>query len=575
MITKKKVIIALLFVATAGLIAFNSRVTIQNDFTPARPVNPGICGTFGDYIPDPYDTTQPLAPRLPKLGTLHHQVTTDSKEAQEFFDQGMRLCFAFNMKEAHRAFMESARLDPNCAMAYWGQAFALGPNLNESMPFEREQRAYKALQKAIELKSKASAQEQMYIDALSARYKDKEHKERGKLDSAFMFKMKQVAEALPNDQDANSLYADAIMNTMPWKYWDAHGDFVPLAKVAKEILERSLKRFPNHPGLHHCYIHLVEASNNPYLGVESAAKIEELMPGAGHIIHMPSHIYIRTGHFDKAVSSNERAIAADEEYIAACQVGGTYPLGYYPHNIHFLSFAAAMQGQQEKALHACLRLQTKYPANSLEKYKGLQRLQVAQYHINVRFGKWNELLILPEPSEKLFYSQVVYHYAKGLAYAKKGDRVRSDRELNILDSLSQHEEIKKTFVNLSKLTDVCMVASNIIKGEQALSESPAEAISFFKQAREFEKLLVYSEPPTWSVPVNHFLGDAYLKNKQYAEAEQTFREDQAMFPMNGWSLYGLYMSLKEQGKAKEADSTLKQFQKAWQHSDTKIESSVF
>ena len=534
-----------------------------------------ICGSFGGYVPDPVDTSRPVAPRLYNLGTLHHTVTTSSPLAQEFFDQGLKLCYAFNHKEAHRAFMEAARLDPDCAMAYWGEAFALGSNINDPITPERELRAYTALQKALKCRDRVSVAERDYIEAMIPRYKNNSHNERQQLNDAFVVSMKRLAEKYPEDPDAQTIYADAIMNTMPWKYCDKKGDYLPSAKEAKAILENTIKKFPSHPGAHHSYIHLVEASNNPYVGLSSSDVLESLMPGAGHLIHMPAHIYIRTGNFDKAVAHNERAIKADEEYIATCQAEGLYPLKYYPHNIHFLSFSASMLGQSEKAIQAANKILTKIPPGYMQTIQSLQRLQVAQYYVYVRFGKWDEILTLPDPGDKLFHSQIVWRFARGMAFMRKGSPEKTLVEIKKLDSLSLNEEMKKQMVNQNRLFQIYLVASNTLKGEFYINTEKEKGINFLKVAKQNELDLVYAEPPAWNIPVAHFLGDALLKAGNYEEAEQVFREDQKIFPNNGWSLYGIQQSLQNQNKTREAQEVSLKFRQAWKYADITITNSVF
>ena len=533
-----------------------------------------FCGAYGDYVHDPIDTTRPVAPWLPNLGTLHHPITTSSKRAQEFFDQGLKLCYAFNHKEAHRSFMEVARLDPHCAMAHWGQAFALGSNLNDPINPEREERAYKAVQKALALIENASGAEKDYIIALSSRYKLPPHTERKELNQAFVLAMKDIAEKYPDDADAQELYADALMLTMPWNYWGTKGDYLPAAAEVKNVLEKIIKRFPDHPGAHHSYIHLVEGSNNPSGGLLSANALEALMPQAGHLIHMPSHIYVRTGQYQAVIEHNKRAITADEAYLATCRVEGVYPLRYYPHNIHFLSQAYSFTGQSVKAIQAGNKLVTLVgSSNALQ----MQRVLGAHYFVYARFGQWNEILTLPKPDDKLLETCIKWHFVRGLAFLRTGNMERTQTEIHILDSLNSLEILKKQFAKYNSLDKVCPVAVNLLKGEFYLSSDAKRALAFLEEAVKQELELIYDEPPVWGLGISarHYLGDAYLKMKMYPEAEKVFKEDLKIYPHNGWALFGLKTALASQNKNQEAAEADKQFKEAWKDADVKINSSIF
>lgn len=533
-----------------------------------------FCGAYGDYVPDPIDTTRPVAPWLPNLGTLHHPITTSSKRAQEFFDQGLKLCYAFNHKEAHRSFMEVARLDPHCAMALWGQAFALGSNLNDPINPEREERAYKAVQKALALIEYANGAEKDYIIALSTRYKLPPHTERKELNQAFVLAMKGVAEKYPDDADANELYADALMLTIPWNYWDKNGNFLPPAAKAKNVLENIIKRFPDHPGAHHSYIHLVEASSNPAVGLASANALEALMPQAGHLIHMPSHIYIRTGQYQAVIEHNKRAVKADEAYLATCRVEGMYPLRYYPHNIHFLTHAYAFTGQSAKAIQEANKLVTLVGSSNAPQQ---QRVFGAHYFVYARFGQWNEILTLPKPDDKLLETRIKWHFVRGLAFLRIGNLEQTQHEIQILDSLNSLEILKKQFAKYNSLDKVCPVAVNLLKGEYYLTSDPQRALTFLKEAVNQELELIYDEPPVWGLGVSarHYLGDAYLKMKMYPEAEKVFTEDLKVYPHNGWALFGLRAALTSQNKKMEAADAHKRFNEAWKYADVEINSSIF
>ncbi|MBC7923500.1 MAG: hypothetical protein H7Z75_20675, partial [Ferruginibacter sp.] len=309
-----------------------------------------MCSVPGNYADAPGDTLAPLAPLFSNLGDMEHPITSRLHQAQVFFNQGLRLIYGFNHHEAHRSFLEAARLDPACAMAYWGQALALAPNINSPIDEERSRKGYEAIQKALSLRTKASAPERAYIEAMAKRFAKAENAARPQLDSAYATAMAQLADKYPNDPDAGTLYADALMNRRPWDYWTEEGKPRPGIEQAIAKLESVMKRFPNHPGAHHLYIHAVEASANPDRAVPSAERLASLMPGAGHLVHMPAHIYLRVGRYADASETNRRAVEVDEAYITQCQAQGLYLMAYYPHNIHLIWASTTMEGKCQTAI---------------------------------------------------------------------------------------------------------------------------------------------------------------------------------------------------------------------------------
>ena len=518
----------------------------------------------------------PVAPLFEDLGTLHHPITTDSERAQIFFDQGLRLTYAFNHAEAARAFREAARLDPDCAMAYWGLGLALGPNINDPMPHERELEAYAAVQKALALKSGVSEKERAYIDALATRYYNKEDADRATLDATYARALGALAEKYPDDPDAATLYAAAIMNTMPWDYWTADLQPKPGTELVISTLESVIASHPDHPGAHHYYIHIVEPSTNPDRAVPSAERLANLMPGAGHLVHMPAHIYIRVGRYADASEANIRAIAADEAYIAQCQAQGLYPIGYYPHNIHFLWAAATLEGNSEVAIDSARKLADKVPRGGLADFPSLQDFLVTPYYAFTRFGQWEEMLSEPPPPNDLVFTKAIWHYGRGVAFTATGQMDRAEHELSELLKLTADSSLEELIINQSPARDILGVASKALAGELAAKKGAFdEAIRFLQEAAAIQDGLRYSEPLPWHQPVRQVLGAVLLEAGRPAEAEAVYRNDLEWNRKNGWSLYGLLQALRAQGKTSEAAKTQEEFEDAWARADVTLTASRF
>ncbi|HEY3119686.1 MAG TPA: hypothetical protein VGL15_03620, partial [Vicinamibacteria bacterium] len=354
-----------------------------------------------------------LAPRLQNLGSYAFPVTTKSKDAQLFVNQGVNLAYGFNHAEAGRAFREAARLDPDCAMAHWGQALVLGPNINVPMSPEDEPKAYEAAQKAVALKSNASPREQAYIDAVAQRYTGKAE-DRKTRDRAYADAMGELARRYPDDLDAATMYAEALMDLRPWNYWTGDGHPYPETGDVIANLEKVLARMPDHPGATHYYIHAVEATKSPEKAEAAADRLLKLMPGAGHMVHMPSHIYQRVGRYADAQASNEAAIKADEDYISQCRAQGIYPMAYYPHNIHFLWYAATAEGRSQVAIDAARKTASRVSDELLTELPLLAGFRVVPYYALTRFGRWDEMLAEPAPADRFLYLTGVWHYGRGL-----------------------------------------------------------------------------------------------------------------------------------------------------------------
>jgi len=535
-------------------------------------VSSGIPMKFNYEIEDP---ESPVAPLFDNLGDHHFPVSTDNDRAQQYFDQGIRLAYAFNHAESHRSFLEASRLDPQLAMAFWGQAYALSPNINDPFPDEqRRKKGYEAIRQAIERLPNASTKEKDLILALEQRYSADTDTDLADLNLAYMKAMESVVKKYPEDADIQTLYAASVMNTMPWNYWDGNGNPNPGTLDGKKALERAIELDPQHPGAHHYYIHMVELPK-PDLAVPSADILGDLMPAAGHLVHMPSHIYIRVGRYHDAAKANIEAIKADEDYISQCYSQGMYPLGYYPHNIHFLWSSASLLGNSETALAAAKKTAEKVPVGQMDALTFLQDYFSTPMLSYVRFGKWNEILTIPNPGPSK-HVVLVWHYARGIAFVRKDNIKEAEEELAAIESLMKDPELETLIANYTNpSSNIARVAHRVVAGEiEAAKGNYDEAVRLLKEGVEFEDELTYSEPPAWHVPVRQTLGAVLLDAGMPEEAEKTYRRDLEKFKNNGWSLIGLYNSLVAQGRNDEASKVKKEFDKAWAEADIEITSSI-
>ncbi len=517
---------------------------------------------------------EPLAPRLEGLGDLHYAITTSSEAAQRFFDQGLRLVYAFNHAEAVRAFEEAARLDPEAPMPHWGKALALGRNLNDGMPRERELQALDSLKQAQERRDSASEREQALIDALASRYSTDEDADRATLDAAWVEAIAAVAGQFPDDPEPATLHAAAIMNTMPWDYWRGAKP-QPGTVEAKGLLERVIAAHPAHPGAHHYYIHLMEA-REPQLAEPSADALGKLMPSAGHLVHMPAHIYIRVGRYDDAVDSNQRAIAADLDYIAQCSAQGLYPVAYYPHNIHFLWASATFGGRAALAIESADELAEEVPAEMASSLAFLQNYLATPLFARVRFGRWQEILDTPQPPAGQAFQNAMWRYAQGLAAAATGDVKAARKHLKTLGKLRRNPELADIRISFAQATDLVRLTEHLVAGEIHAAKGRSErAIAEMRSAVALQDGLRYAEPPPFHYPVRHSLGALLLEAGHAPEAEAVYRQDLEHNPHNGWSLFGLAEALRAQDREEEADEARQRFVKAWQSADVELEASVF
>ena len=521
------------------------------------------------------------APLLSGLGDHSHEITSDEEGVQEYFNQGLVLAFAFNHAESVRSFKAAQTLDPSCAMCFWGEALARGPNINVTsngkavMSDEQRIKAFEALGKAKDLMTNSTPQEQAYITALSSRYDGDISSDRNALDIAYAVAMGKVVETYPEDMDAASLYSEALMNTMPWNYWLDDGK--PKSDTVKVItkLEEVLEREPNHPLAIHLYIHAVEASNTPERAESAADRSGSLVPGAGHLVHMPAHIFWRVGRYHDASEANINAAKVDEEYIAQCNAQGFYPAAYYPHNIHFLWAASTMEGRSELSIESALKVSKYVSLEQIMMFPTIEYFHTIPLLSYVRFGKWDEILNFPKPTSELKYSQGIYHYARGMAYSANGELEKALKEQVQILPLKDSEEVKVIIKGGQPSGLLLDIANELLLGQIEFSKSNFSLASkHFVTAVDLQDTLPYTEPPFWYYPSRQSLGNSLLKEGKASAAENVYKRDLRDYPRNGWSLFGLSLALQKQGKLKEAEEVSKKFRLIWQLSDIELKAST-
>jgi len=572
---KTKLIILFTAIILATTVLYKTRSADNFDYSKKIGINSISC-TTAKFLLKNIDTTKQIAPLFENLGNHTYIVSTKNKLAQQFFNQGLRLTYAFNHAEAHRSFMEASRLDPKCAMAYWGQAYVLGPNINDPAPDDERKNKYnEAIKKAMKLTAEATPKEQALIEALTHRYSKNLSKNVSILNMAYMEAMTKVAAKYPNDSDILTLYAASVMNTVPWNYWDKDGNPSPNIKDAKAALENAMQLNPDNPGANHYYIHMVELPY-PDLGVPSADKLGSLMPAAGHIVHMPSHIYIRVGRYKDAVKANQQAILADEDYISQCFAQGMYPLGYYPHNIHFLWSASSLLGNSKIAIDAAKKTAEKVPAGEMKDLHFLQNFASTPLLAYTRFGKWNDILTYPKPKDNIKHLKLIWHYARGIAFIRKNNFKEAKEELEAINEMIKDPEMETLMATgFDSGTTIAKLAYEVVAGELAGLEGNYNlAIEHLRKAVVLEDGLIYNEPAAWHIPTRQNLGAILMKAQKYEEAEKIYNEDLQALRQNGWSLTGLYKSLIAQGKMAEAKKIKNEFDKAWSDADIIIDTSI-
>ena len=505
-------------------------------------------------------------------GNLHHPVSTNNPEAQKFFDQGLRLIYAFNHDEAARSFEHAAHLDPKLAMAYWGIAEAVGPNYNDPADPDRFKRAHEAIQKAVDLSSGASASEKAYIAALAKRFPADPKADMRQAAEESRDAMRDVVKQFPDDLDAATLLAEASMNLHPWGLWHVDGSPELGTEEIVATLESVLKRDPDHMGAIHYYIHAVEASTNPERALASANRLAALAPAAGHLVHMPAHVYIRTGDFEAGIKTNQAAAAADRAYMQSGGIPGIYPVMYYSHNLHFIAMCASMNGNYAES-HKAAEMLVAHVGPHVKDMPPLEGFMTIPMAVEVRFHKWDQILGMPQPDKAMQVATVFWHFARGMALAGKGNVGDAEAELKIVHQAAEQTPPDAVFampVN-NKAKDVLTIADNVLGAKIALAKrDSAAALSMLRKAVAIQDTLKYDEPPDWFFPVREQLGAVLLMGGDAAGAEKVFREDLERNPRNPRSLFGLSAALKAQKRTYDAQFVDGQFNAAWKSPETKL-----
>jgi tetratricopeptide (TPR) repeat protein len=514
-------------------------------------------------------------PLYDNLGSLHHPITTTSALAQRYFDQGLRLVYAFNHEEAIRAFEEAAKQDPNAPMPYWGVGLALGPNINAAMSKEDERRAIEAVKQARNRLAAANPAERAYIDALTKRYVATRRAARASLDKAYADAMRTVWRAYPDDPDAGVLFAEALMDLRPWDFWTAEGKPKPGTEEIVSTLEEVIKKHPDHPGACHYYIHAVEASGKPERALACADRLPGLMPGAGHLVHMPAHIYARVGKYHESAVRNAEAAQVDEHYLTSAHLTGDYADGYYSHNLHFLWSSLMMEGRSAEALQAAASLVSTITEDEARSNRSKEPYLTTKLFALIRFGRWEELLREPPPSKGLRLVEGIWRLGRGLALVGTGRFPGAEGERQALMTLTK--QFRRSKNQQDKLErDLLRIAERLLAGQIAAQRQRYdEAIRALKEAVALDDSLQGAEPPHWPLPVRQYLGPVLLLSSRASEAEAEYRADLKWYPENGWSLFGLLQSLQAQRKESEAQEIAGRFEKAWTHADVTLAASRF
>ena len=508
------------------------------------------------------------------LGTLHHAVTTRSPAAQRYFDQGLKLCYAFNHDEAIRAFREAVRLDPSCAMGHWGIAYALGPNVNLPVDPDREREAFAEVQKARQRGAAATARERAYIDALARRYSDDPKADLHALDVAFADAMRGLSVKYPDDLDAAVIFAEALLDVRPWDWWSRDGKPQPGTLEAVQALTRVLRKSPSHIGANHLFIHAIEESPNPARALPAASRLARLAPNAGHLVHMPSHVYMLVGRYHEAAELNRKAIGVDLAYIEKEKPQGVYPHMYLSHNMHMGWAAMSFEGRSKEAIRMARTLASHVSVDMVRTMPPMEFWLPVPYFALARFAKWDEILREPAPPQDMRYTTGMWHYARGVAFAATGNPDAASMERDSLEAIAA-AMTPEAMAGLNSSAALLRMATAVLDGERAMRAGrPEEAIESFRAAVAAEDSLHYDEPPPWYYPVRQSLGAALLRAGKPADAEAVYRADLKRHPGNGWSLYGLAEALNARGRITEGLGAKKRFVRAWARADVKLSGSV-
>jgi tetratricopeptide (TPR) repeat protein len=516
------------------------------------------------------------APLFNDLGDYGRPVTTSSELAQSYFDQGLILAYGFNHAEAHRSFAEASKQDPGCALCAWGEAYVLGPNINKPMDDADVPTAWEATQRALAAQDGASPVERDLIDALAKRYAAEAVTDRMELDLAYAEAMRSVAAKYPDDLDVQTLFAEAVMDTMPWDYYVDPANPRPATFEVLAALESVMERNPDHPGALHLYIHAVEPSTTPDRGEKAADRLGSLSPGAGHLVHMPSHIYLRVGRYHDASSANEKAATADESYITQCRAQGFYPAAYYPHNVHFLYASAAFEGRSAVSIGAARKLSANMTPEMVAAVPIVEEFVPMELYALARFGRWEELSAAEAPPTEWRYATGAWHFGRGMAAAARGDLETARAELDSLRSIGAEPALAELYFASGSTPAQLLAIAGLVLQARIAGEAGHwnDAIPVLEEAVTLQDALPYTEPPPWYFPNREALGHALLQAKRPADAEAVFTKQLDYTPRNGWSLRGLADSQRAQGKTDAANATEQQLREVWQRADIEVSTAV-
>lgn len=559
----------------AGVIGTGCYILLQ-PLPVSKPVsNPGSIPVYCMPSLDPEKLKDDHGPLVPSFTLVKFPFTSQSDSARLFFDQGLSQLYAFNHGEAGRSFRTAIRLDPGAAMSYWGLAMVLGPNYNAALDPGALSAINESVQKAVSLSGKASPLEKELITALAKRFPVTPPQDMSAYNAAYAAAMEQLYARYPENAEVAVLYIDALMNEHPWNLWLKDGKAQPWTPKIVRTIEAVLSKWPAHIGAIHYYIHATEASGNAGVALPYADKLGQLAPGNGHLLHMPSHTYIRTGDYHKGVVVNEAAVLSDSNYINQCKASGFYPMLLYPHNIHFLAACAFLEGSTEKAMKAAWLVSANADKKNLDKNVTVQHYYIIPYYMMVHLGKWDEILRLPMPGESLVYPRAIWHYARGMALANRKAFPAAEKELEHIRKILDEKVLQKQLIwDLNTAADLAGIGYQVLKGElRALQGNYDEAIPCFQEAVALEDRLNYNEPPDWFFSARHSLGHWLIRAGNPMEAASVYEKDLLTFPENGWALKGLYNAQIAQGMHDAASKTAERFEKAWKWADIGIGSS--
>jgi tetratricopeptide (TPR) repeat protein len=549
----------------------------KNEGSKVKPISANYSCSTPEVTDTLWYSSGKKAPLFKGLEGINFPITTTNKDAQTYFNQGLMLSFGFNHAEAARSFFEATRQDPKCAMSWWGFAYVLGPNYNGGMEKNNFQRAFDAVTKAKLNSSSCTEKEKDLIEALSYRYSNDTTVIRSKLDSAYSVAMRKVYKKYPNDATIGSLFAESIMDMHPWNLWNKDGTPQPWTPEIMSVLKKCIQLEPKHAGANHFYVHAAEMSQHAEDAEASANLLRNLVPGSGHLVHMPSHTYIRIGRYHDGVLTNQKAVAVDSLYLEACHAQGAYPLGYYPHNYHFIAACATLDGESKAALDGAIKT-----ANHAHKklfrdpdWSTLQHYYSIPWYVEVKLGLWQDIIKSKAPEKDLKYPLVIWHYAQGMAMLSQNKIVEAKKHLNIMKKIMLDTKIKDlTIWEGNSVYDLCIIASKILDAElNAKEKKYATAIALLQEAVRKEDALNYNEPPDWFFSVRHHLGAVLLDAEHYKAAVKVYEEDLKNYPKNGWALRGLMNAYEKLGDKKKYEETKSRFEMAWKYADITISSS--